>query len=63
MREIGGGSETHFAVAVVSDAFDGQRQLQRHRTINSALSEELASGLHALEIRAQTPAEVAKTDS
>ena len=57
MRESGGGPETHFAVRVVSDLFAGQRQLQRHRTINNALADEFAAGLHALEIRAQTPAE------
>jgi len=61
MRDSGGGPETHFAVRVVSEAFTGQRQLQRHRTINNALSEEFAAGLHALEIRAQTPAEADAT--
>lgn len=56
-----GGPETHFAVTVVSEAFEGQRALQRHRAVNNALANEFAAGLHALEIRAQTPAEADAT--
>jgi len=52
-----GSGESHFSVLVVSDAFDGKSRLQRHRMVNKALAEELEGGVHALAIRAMTPAE------
>lgn len=51
------GSESHFKVVVVSERFDGQRLLARHRLINSLLAEELAGPVHALAIHTYTPAE------
>jgi BolA protein len=51
------GSETHFKVLVVSTAFQGLGLLERHRRVHEVLREELAGGVHALSIRAQTPAE------
>jgi BolA family transcriptional regulator, general stress-responsive regulator len=53
-------SETHFKVTVVSECFDGQRVLDRHRAVNELLAEELRSGVHALSIRAKTPAQFDK---
>ena len=47
-RESG---ETHFEVDIASPAFDGQTRVNAHRLVNDALSDELASGLHALQIR------------
>lgn len=47
-------SETHFKVVVVSDSFVGKTPVQRHRSVNSVLEEELASGVHALSIQAKT---------
>lgn len=52
-----GGGMSHFAVLVVSDAFAGKSRLERHRLVNEALADELAAGVHALAIRAMTPAE------
>jgi BolA protein len=49
--------ETHFRVEVASAAFIGKGRLDRHRMVNSLLSEELASGVHALAISAKTPDE------
>ncbi|KAI0358472.1 bola-like protein [Trametes cingulata] len=58
MRAEGGGNgETHFTINVVSEEFQGKSTMQRHRMIYSALSEELASGLHALSLKTKTPAE------
>ncbi|KIJ67940.1 hypothetical protein HYDPIDRAFT_107482 [Hydnomerulius pinastri MD-312] len=58
MRAQGGGNgETHFAVQVISDAFKGMNTVQRHRMIYSALSDELAQGLHALSLKTKTPEE------
>ncbi|KAF9222563.1 bola-like protein [Gyrodon lividus] len=58
MRAQGGGNgETHFAVQIISDVFQGVAPLQRHRMIYSALSAELAQGLHALSLETRTPEE------
>jgi BolA family transcriptional regulator, general stress-responsive regulator len=47
----------HFAVTVVSDAFDGKPQLQRHRMVYAVLDDMLKSDIHALQIRALTTKE------
>jgi stress-induced morphogen len=49
------GRESHFKVVVVSPAFAGQSLVQRHRSVNATLAEELRSGVHALSIEALTP--------
>ena len=51
------GTESHFKVIIVSDTFDGKRLLQRHRTINEVLVDELANHIHALSIHAYTQTE------
>jgi BolA family transcriptional regulator, general stress-responsive regulator len=51
------GGETHFRVYIVSQAFKGKSRLERHRMINQALTDELASGVHALAIHAAAPGE------
>ena len=51
------GSETHFKVLVVSQAFVGLGTLDRHRRVNDLLREEFTAGLHALSLRAMTPDE------
>jgi BolA protein len=61
MHNVPKGSQTHFKVLVVSDAFEGLGLVDRHRRVNEALREELRSGLHALTIRALTPAQWAET--
>ena len=55
MHNVPAGSETHFKVVVVSEAFEGLGLVDRHRRINEALAAELRKGLHALTIRALTP--------
>lgn len=50
-------SETHFRVVVVSSAFEGQRLIDRQRTIHTLLKDELASTVHALGLRLFTPDE------
>lgn len=50
-------SETHFKVVIVSEQFDGQRPLSRHRSVNEVLADELANGVHALSINTYTQAE------
>lgn len=51
------GGESHFQLTIVSDAFVGQGRVTRQRAINAVLKDELAGPVHALSIRAQTPAE------
>ena len=51
------GEDTHFRVSIVSLAFEGKSRVERHRMVNEALAIELEGGLHALAIRALTPAE------
>ena len=48
------GSESHFKVVLVADAFAGQRLLNRHRQVNAVLAEELARDIHALAIHTYT---------
>ena len=51
------GDESHFRVMIVARAFEGKSRVERHRMVNEVLKVELEGGLHALEIRALTPAE------
>ena len=51
------GGETHFRVDVVSAAFEGKSRVDRHRVVNVLLAEAFARGLHALAVKARTPAE------
>ena len=45
------GGETHFEVDIQSPLFAGQTRVSAHRMVNDALADELASGLHALQIK------------
>ena len=51
------GGETHYRVLVTAAAFAGKSRLDRHRMINELLADELAGTVHALAIRADTPAD------
>jgi BolA family transcriptional regulator, general stress-responsive regulator len=50
----GGG---HFRVTLVSDAFRGHSQLERHRLVYAAVAALMESAVHALNIVARTPEE------
>ena len=54
------GGESHFQLTIVSNAFEGQGRVARQRAINAALKDELAGPVHALAVRAMTPAEAAR---
>lgn len=47
--------ETHFRVAITSEAFRGKSRVESHRMVNTALEPEFDKGLHALAIRAKAP--------
>jgi len=57
MHNVPRGSETHFKVVVVSDAFEGLGLVDRHRRVNDLLRDEFRDGMHALTLRALTPAQ------
>lgn len=57
-QNIGRGTESHFAVSIVADAFEGLNLVKRHRLIYTLMNEEMSSGMiHALQIDARTPSE------
>ncbi|WP_455207848.1 BolA family protein [Kaarinaea lacus] len=51
------GSESHFKVVMVCNAFEGQSLIARHRTINKLLEDELKNRIHALALHTYTEAE------
>ena len=51
------GGESHFNLTVVSSAFEGEGRVQRQRRVNTLLRDELSGPVHALSIKALTPAE------
>ena len=48
------GSESHFKVVIVSQRFDGERLVARHRRVNHILKDELAGRVHALALHTYT---------
>ena len=50
-------SGTHLAVLIVSEQFEGQNSVGRHRMVQKALIEEFSDKLHALQIRTMAPSE------
>jgi BolA protein len=57
MHSVPPGAESHFRILVVSERFQGQGLVARHRTLNQLLHEELQGGLHALALHTWTPEE------
>ena len=57
MHSVPPGSESHFRVVVVAEAFEGLPLVRRHQTINQILVQEFDDGLHALSMQTLTGAE------
>lgn len=53
------GGGTHVDLLVVAQAFDGQSRVARHRLVYGLAAPLMAERVHALAIRALTPAEFA----
>ena len=53
------GGETHFRIVVASALFDGKSRLERQRLVHAAAADLLVERIHALSIKALTPAEAA----
>lgn len=51
------GSESHFKITVVSDAFGGRSLIDRHRMLNQLLAEFLDGPVHAVALHTHTPQE------
>jgi BolA protein len=51
------GSESHFKVIIVSQEFEEERLIKRHRAVNAILSEELSEKIHALALHTYTEKE------
>jgi BolA protein len=57
MHSVPEGAESHFKVTLVSQQFEQQPLLKRHRAVNQVLAEELRNGIHALALHTMTPDE------
>jgi len=51
------GDGRHFDALVVCAAFEGKSRVQRHQLVYAALGERMREEVHALSIKALTPAE------
>jgi acid stress-induced BolA-like protein IbaG/YrbA len=51
------GDGRHFDALVVSSAFEGRSRVQRHQLVYAALGDRMRQEVHALSIKAVTPAE------
>ncbi len=51
------GDGRHFDALVVTAAFEGKSRVQRHQLVYRALGERMRAQVHALSIKALTPAE------
>ena len=56
MHNVAPGSESHFKVTIVSESFNDQMLIKRHRRVNQALEQEMQQ-IHALAIHTLTPDE------
>ncbi len=57
MHSVPPGSESHFKLVIVSDAFEGKPLVRRHQLVNGILAKELNENIHALSMETLTAAE------
>ena len=57
MHSVPPGSESHFKLVIVAQAFEGQTLVRRHQAVNGILADELAGEIHALSMATHTAAE------
>lgn len=62
MHHVPPGSESHFKVVVVSEAFRGQSRVARQQAVNRLLADQLAGPVHALTMRTMTAEEWRASD-
>ena len=51
------GTEDHWQATVISSAFSGKSQIERHRMVMAALAAEMKGPIHALSLEVKTPEE------
>ena len=56
MHNVAPGSESHFKVTIVSNSFNDQILIKRHRMVNKTLQQEMQQ-IHALSLHTLTPQE------
>ena len=56
MHNVAPGSESHFKATIVSDSFNDQMLIKRHRMVNKTLQQEMLQ-IHALSMHTLTPQE------
>ena len=57
MHSVPPGSESHFKLVIVAQAFEGQPLVRRHQAVNGILADELKGEIHALSMATHTAAE------
>lgn len=57
LHNVPPGSESHFKVIIVSDAFNGKRPVMRHQIVYQLLAQELQQKIHALALHTYTSQE------
>jgi acid stress-induced BolA-like protein IbaG/YrbA len=57
------GDGQHFFATIVSPEFEGKRLIQRHQLVYGAMGDRMKAEVHALSIKAFTPAEFAKNST
>lgn len=51
------GGQDHWSAVVISDAFEGQASIQRHRSVYGSLGGAVGGAIHALALETWTHAE------
>ncbi|WP_439243700.1 BolA family protein [Lonepinella sp. BR2474] len=54
MHSSGKGADSHFKIVLVSDKFNGLRQVARHRLLYQLFAQDLAQSIHALALHTYT---------
>lgn len=54
-HNVPAGSESHFKLVLVGEAFTAMNRVTRHRAVHELLAEELAGPIHALAIHVFSP--------
>jgi BolA protein len=57
MHSVPPGSESHFKLVIVTDAFEGLPLVRRHQQVNGILADELRDDIHALSMDTLTAEE------
>ncbi len=54
------GTNDHFELVVVSNAFEGKGMVERHRMVYGAIGPSVGAEIHALKLKTLTPAEAGR---